>query len=144
MNQVHLIGLVASRAHSVGADGAVGLVVVTEEDRRSRPVERHRVVATAGLAATLDGFAVGEGVYVGGRLGRYDETRRVAVIAAEVWSVSPAPAAPEPEQEPSRSHASPAEHERRGHMRRVGVGTSRERLIWVRHTIVRGAGRPPG
>ena len=37
---------------------------------------------------------------------------------------------------PKGTHASPAPHERVGHFRRVGVGTDRERLVWIRPTLV--------
>jgi len=83
-------------------------------------------------------FAVGETVYVRGRLGRFDDTRRVAVIAAEAWSILPPPAIPDLDGPPARTHASPVEHQRRGHLRHVGIGTPRERLVWVRPATVTG------
>jgi hypothetical protein len=34
------------------------------------------------------------------------------------------------------THASPAQHDRRGHWRTLGRGTARERIVWVRSTTV--------
>jgi hypothetical protein len=138
MNQVHLIGPVAARTYSIGTSGAVGFVLITER-ARGVGIDRHRVVAEPTSPVAVTTFAVGETVYVRGRLGRFDDTRRVAVIAAEAWSILPPPPVPDPEEPPSRTHASPVEHQRRAHLRRVGIGTPRERLVWVRQANV---GRP--
>jgi len=137
VNQAHLIGFVATRPHSVGRSGAVGFLLVTERDHATR-IDRHRVVVEPNQRVDVTSFAVGESVYVRGRLGRFDDTRRVAVIAAEAWSIVPAPSAPDPDVPASRTHASPVEHQRRGHLRHVGIGTPRERLVWVRPATVTG------
>lgn len=139
LNRVDLIGLVASRAQRVGADGA-GLLLLTQRDDRGLGVDRHRVIAEPGSGADLSVFAPGETAYISGRLGRYDQTRRVAVIAREAWSLLPAPSLVSAAAAPERSHASPAPHLRRGHPRIVGRGTARERVVWVRPARV---GRPP-
>jgi hypothetical protein len=58
------------------------------------------------------------------------------VIAERTFSTLPAP--PPPEEGPvTGSHASPREHLRAGHGRRVAIGTARERLVWVRPATVR-------
>lgn len=137
VNQVHLIGLVATGPHPVGGSGAVGFLLVTERDHGTG-IDRHRVLVEPSLQVDVTGFAVGETVYVRGRLGRFDDTRRVTVIAAEAWSILPPLAAPGPDGPPSRTHASPVQHQRRGHFRRVGIGTSRERLVRVRPATVTG------
>jgi hypothetical protein len=137
VNQAHLIGLIATRSYSIGESGAVGFVLITERTH-SLGFDRHRVVAEPDTPVDMTTFAVGETVYVRGRLGRFDGTRRVAVIAAEAWSILPPPAAPDPDGAPSRTHASPAEHQRRAHLRRVGIGTPRERLVQVRQAKVGG------
>ena len=137
MNQVHLIGLVATRSYSIGESGAVGFVLITEQTR-GVGIDRHRVVAESDLPVDVTTFAVGETVYVRGRLARFDDTRRVAVIAAETWSILPPPTVPDPEEPLSRTHASPVEHQRRGHLRRVAIATPRERLVWIRQTTVGG------
>lgn len=137
MNQVHLIGLVATRSYSIGESGAVGFVLITER-ARGLGIDRHRVVTEPSSLLDMNAFAVGESVYVQGRLGRFDDTRRVAVIVAEAWSILSPLAAPVPGLSPSRTHASPVEHQRRGHLRRVGIGTLRERLVWVQPATVSG------
>ena len=137
MNQVYLIGVVATRSYSSGECGAVGFVLITER-ARGGGVDRHRIVVEPTSPVDVTTFAVGETVYVRGRLGRFDDTRRVAVIAAEAWSIVPAPSAPDPDVPASRTHASPVEHQRRGHLRHVGIGTPRERLVWVRPATVTG------
>ena len=74
--------------------------------------------------------------YVEGRLGRIDARRPVAVIATQAWPIQPTPPPPPAESPGAGSHASPREHLRRGHPRRIAIGTRRERLIWVRPTTV--------
>ena len=143
LNRVDLIGLVATRPQRLGPDGGVSLLLLTQRDERGMRVDRHRVIARPGSLADLSSFAPGDSVYISGRLGRYDQTRRVGVIAREAWSLLPpaAPAAPAEPDGPERTHASPVAHERRGHARIVGRGTIREHLVWVRPTIVGNAPR---
>jgi hypothetical protein len=58
------------------------------------------------------------------------------VIAERAFATLPAPPPPE-EAAVTGSHASPREHLRAGHARRVAIRTARERLVWVRPTTVR-------
>jgi len=140
VNAVHLIGLVAARP-LVGDDGgSCQLLVMTDADD-GRLRQRHRVHLFGRLVDAAQRFGVGERVYVRGRLGRL--RGRPVIVARELWSVQPAPELAGYD-EPESTHASPAEHERREHVRRVGVGTARERLVRVRATIVHGRGRHVG
>jgi len=115
------------------------LVATLRETRRGTFVDRHRVHAT-----TTGSWAVGTLVLVEGALTR-DAQRRRHIVQAFRVTVLEEPALPGPlatsPQEPERTHASPVTHQRVGHFRRVGIGTPRERLVWVRATTVR-AGEP--
>ncbi|PZR78647.1 MAG: hypothetical protein DLM65_12360 [Candidatus Aeolococcus gillhamiae] len=139
MNTVHLIGLVGCRPRAVGSVGDKGFVLLTLADATARRVDRHRVIVAAHSSADIGNFTPGESVYVEGRLGRSGEGGRVAVIAAQAWSILPAPPPPA-DAAAAGSHASPREHLRRGHARRIAIGTPRERLIWVRPTTAGPAG----
>jgi hypothetical protein len=141
LNQVDLIGLVASRPQHI--DGAVGVIVLTPRGEGGMGVDRHRVIAACGSAVDISALAPGESVYVSGRLGRWGERRhRTAVIAAVAFSLLPPslrpPCAGEHDEPTGRHHAPPVAHHRRGHGRILGRGTPFERLVWVRPTRVRG------
>ena len=140
MNTACLIGLVACLPRPVGGDGEVGLLLITQRDPAGDRIDRHRVILPARHAPDLAEFSPGATIYVEGHLARHGERRRVSVIAHRAWSISPAPPAPE-EAPPTGTHASPREHQRAGHARRVAIGTASERLIWVRPTTVHP--RPP-
>ena len=141
MNKACFIGLVACLPRPVGGDGEVGFLLLTQRDPAGERVDRHRVILPARHAPDIAEFSPGATVYVEGHLARHGERQRVSVIAHRAWSIAPAPPAPE-EDRPSGTHASPREHQRTGHARRVAIGTARERLIWVRPTTVRPATRP--
>jgi hypothetical protein len=135
VNSACLIGLVACLPRPVGGDGEVGFLLLTHRDPAGQRVDRHRVILAARHAPDLAEFLPGATVYVEGHLARHGERQRVSVIAHRAWSIAPAPPAPE-EDRPRGTHASPREHPRAGHGRRVAIGTARERLIWVRPTSV--------
>ena len=136
MNRACLIGLVACVARPVGTDGDLGFLLLTRRDPAGERVDRHRVILTPLQVPDLAEFTPGATVYVEGHLARHGERGRVSVIAERAFATLPAPPPPE-EAAVTRSHASPREHLRAGHARRVAIGTARERLIWVRPTTVR-------
>jgi len=136
VNRACLIGLVACVARPVGTDGDLGFLLLTRRDPAGERVDRHRVILTLLHVPDLAEFTPGATVYVEGHLARHGERGRVSVIAERAFAILPAP--PPPEQAAvTGSHASPREHLRAGHARRVAIGTARERLIWVRPTTVR-------
>ena len=135
MNEACFIGLVACVPRPVGGDGEVGFLLITQRDPAGDRIDRHRVILPARHAPDLAEFSPGATVYVEGHLARHGERRRVSVVAHRAWSILPAPPPPVAD-DPTSSHASPREHQRSGHPRRVAIGTPRERLIWVRPTTV--------
>ena len=140
MNKACLIGLVACVPRPVGGDGEVGFLLLTQRDPAGERVDRHRVILPARHAPDIAELSPGATVYVEGHLARHGERQRVSVIAHRAWSIAPAPPAPE-EDRSSGTHASPREHQRAGHARRLAIGTARERLVWVRPTTVRPGSR---
>ena len=140
MNKACFIGLVACLPRPVGGDGEVGFLLLTQRDAGGGSVDRHRVILPARHAPDIAEFSPGATVYVEGHLARHGERQRVSVVAHRAWTIAPAPPPPE-EERPSGTHASPREHERAGHARRVAIGTARERLVWVRPTTVRPGSR---
>jgi len=125
----------------VGPAGDLGFVLLTQRDLSGQRVDRHRVILPARHVPDLAEFSPGATVYVEGHLARHGERGRVSVIAHRAWSIAPAPPAPE-EDRPTGTHASPREHQRAGHARRVAIGTASERLVWVRPTTVRPGSAP--
>lgn len=133
INAVYIMGMVAARPLRDTTRDRCALLVVTAElqgDARAR----HRVIAEDGLVDAAATLVVGQLVYVTGRLQR-DESQRVIVVARDLWPLEDAPEPPA-DAAPTGTHASPREHLRTGHWRRVGIGTRRERLVWVRATTV--------
>jgi hypothetical protein len=135
LNAVYLIGLVATRPRLDPERRRCSLRVITASSY-GHMLERHRVVAETALAEVAAALAVGQQVFVVGSL-RRDRARRHNVFARDVWALSVAPDAPL-SLVPSGTHASPRGHRRTGHWRRVGLGTAREHLVWVRATTVGG------
>jgi hypothetical protein len=135
VNRACLIGLVACVARPVGTDGDLGFLLLTRRDPAGERVDRHRVILTPLQVPDLAEFTPGATVYVEGHLARHGERGRVSVIAERAFATLPAPPPPE-EVAVTGSHASPREHLRAGHGRRVAIGTARERLTWVRPTTV--------
>lgn|ERR1700686_1687565 len=133
VNAVYIMGMVAARPFRDTTRERCALLVVTTElqgDARAR----HRVIAEDGLVDIAAAFVVGQSVYVAGSLQR-DDSERVVVVARDLWPLADAPERPA-DGVPTGTHASPREHQRTGHWRRVGIGTRRERVVWVRATTV--------
>lgn len=139
---MHLIGLVAATPLTGRPTATVTVLVVTGDDTRR---DRHRVVAEGHRAASLQSLRVGQPIVVIGTL-RRDERGRVVVLARDLWPTDDARPAPG-EVTATGGHASPREHDRSGHWRRIAIGSPREHLVWVRGTRVgrpREATRSPG
>jgi hypothetical protein len=136
VNRACLIGLVACLPRPVGEDGDLGFLLLTRRDPAGERVDRHRVILTPLQVPDLAEFTPGATVYVEGHLARHGKRGQVSVVAERAFATLPAPPPPE-EVAVTGSHASPREHLRAGHARRVAIGTARERLIWVRPTTVR-------
>ena len=134
LNLVQLIGLVAARPVRCDGEESWSLLIVTATPGGERR-QRHRVVADGNLAATVTGLRVGQCVFVSGSL-RRDERHRVTTLARELWAVGEALVEAAVPMAPHGHHASPREHQRSAHWRHVNRGTARERLCWVRATVV--------
>ena len=135
LSRVWLMGRVADP--SVVTDGGVVLTVATVDDTATGEwLERHVVRCASDGSVPL---IVGSLVLVAGRVEIDEHLQRAVVVASEITLLVEARelAAPGPS---TGTHASPVAHQRAGHFRRVGVGTGRERLVWVRSTAV---GAPP-
>ena len=136
MNRACLIGLVACLPRPAGQDGELGFLLLTQCDPAGERVDRHRIIVSPRQVPAIEEFTPGATVYVEGHLARHGARGRVSLIATRAFSTLPAP--PPPDEGPvTGTHASPREHLRAGHARRVAIGTGRERLIWVRPTTVR-------
>ena len=137
VNAVCLIGLVAVRP-MWDQDSSLASVLVVTAGGDGAFRERHRVVVKRSIAGAALALGVGQQVFVAGTVQR-DYRSRVIVVARDLWPIG---------DEPSETavgvsvgtHASPREHQRAGHWRRVSIGGPRERLVWVRMTTV-GRGR---
>ena len=141
VNAVYIMGMVAARPFRDAEQEQCALLVVTAElhgDVRAR----HRVIAVGGLANVAATLVVGQSVYVTGRLQR-DDSQRVIVVARDLWPLADAPEPPS-DAAPTSTHASPREHQRTGHWRRISIGSKRERLVWVRPTTVSDGQRDRG
>ena len=133
VNVVCLIGLVAVRPTWDQESSLASVLVVTAGgDGAFR--ERHRVVVKRSIAGPALALGVGQQVYVAGTVQR-DHSNRVIVVARELWPIGDVPGGTEPSASVG-THASPREHQRAGHWRRVSIGGPRERLVWVRTTTV--------
>jgi hypothetical protein len=141
VNAVYIMGMVAARPLRHATQQRCALLVVTAELRGDARA-RHRVIAEDGLVDVAATLVVGQSVYVTGRLQR-DDSHRVIVVARDLWPLADAPEPPT-NAAPTGAHASPREHQRTAHWRRVGIGTRRERLVWVRATTVSDGQRDRG
>src|ERR1700694_2012993 len=102
------------------------LVVTARGDGAFR--ERHRVVIKRSIAGAALALDVGQQVFVAGTVQR-DYRSRVIVVARDLWPIGGVPS----ETAVGVSigtHASPREHQRAGHWRRVSIGGPREPLGW--------------
>ena len=133
VNAVCLIGLVAVRPMWDEESSLASVLVVTAGgDGAFR--ERHRVAVGRSIADVALALCVGQQVFVTGTVQR-DHRNRVIVVARELWPMGDVPGGTEPSASVG-THASPREHQRAGHWRRVSIGGPRERLVWVRTTTV--------
>ncbi len=134
VNAVCLIGFVAVRPMWDQESSLASVLVVTAgSDGAFR--ERHRVVVERSITEVVLALGVGQQIFVTGTLQR-DHRNRVIVVARELWPIGDVPS----ETAVGVSigtHASPRQHQRAGHWRRVSIGGPRERLVWVRTTTVR-------
>lgn len=121
--------LVGWVAQAPGVDAEAGRLVVATRDAEDH-VERHVVLAGPRLRADLDGVHTADLVCVEGRL------ERDHVAARSLWVVTEGPRGHPAAASAVGTHASPRPHDRRGHWRRVALGTVAERLVWVRATRV--------
>jgi hypothetical protein len=133
VNRVCLIGRIAARPWP--ADGGALVLVTTVRPARTGEVvvDRHLVQASAEATA---GLSTGALVLVEGALTRDQRRRRHVVLARRIVGLVEAAPPVITQSPPTDTHASPMPHERVGHFRRVGLGTPRERLVWVRETTV--------
>jgi hypothetical protein len=133
VNVVCLVGLVAVRPTWDQESSLTSVLVVTAGgDGAFR--ERHRVVVERSFAGAVLALGVGQQIFVTGTVQR-DHRNRVIVVARELWPIGDVPGGTEPSASVG-THASPREHQRAGHWRRVSIGGPRERLVWVRTTTV--------
>ena len=133
VNAVCLIGLVAVRPTWDQESSLASVLVVTAGgDGAFR--ERHRVVVERSITDVVLALGVGQQIFVTGTVQR-DHRNRVIVVARDLWPVGDVPGGTEPSASVG-THASPREHQRAGHWRRVSIGGPRERLVWVRTTTV--------
>jgi hypothetical protein len=133
VNAVCLIGLVAVRPMWDPESSLASVLIVTAGgDRAFR--ERHRVVVEPSMAGAVPALGVGQQIFVTGTMQR-DHRNRVIVVARDLWPIGDVPNETTPGVSVG-THASPREHQRAGHWRRVSIGGPRERLVWVRTTTV--------
>ena len=133
VNVVCLVGLVAVRPTWDQESSLTSVLVVTAGgDGAFR--ERHRVVVERSFAGAVLALGVVQQIFVTGTVQR-DHRNRVIVVARELWPIGDVPGGTEPSASVG-THASPREHQRAGHWRRVSIGGPRERLVWVRTTTV--------
>ena len=133
VNVVCLIGLVAVRPTWDQESSLASVLVVTAgADGGFR--ERHRVVVERSITEVVLALGVGQQIFVIGTVQR-DHRNRAIVVARELWPIGDVPGGTASSASVG-THASPHEHQRAGHWRRVSIGGPRERLVWVRTTTV--------
>ena len=130
-----MIGVVANRPREIEPAGTLALLLLTLRCRQSGNVDRHPVVLRASCDINPEELVPGATIYVEGYLGRPSGLRRVCVVAERAWSIL-APLPMQTRSQSGRSHASPHQHRRAGHARRIAIGTQNERVVWVRPTTV--------
>jgi hypothetical protein len=86
------------------------------------------------MAGAVLALGVGQQIFVTGTVQR-DRRNRVIVVARDLWPIGDVPSETTAGVSVG-THASPREHQRAGHWRRVSIGGPRERLVWVRTTTV--------
>ena len=135
MNQVHLIGVVASTPRARDETESVGFQLLITERVDGAGVDRHRLLVDR--RSDAQEWGLGDTVYVHGEVRR--RTGRCVVVVVGGFRI--APAMPPPRRalaDHGGTHRRPVGHQRRGHLRRVAAGGDLERLVWVRPTTVHG------
>jgi hypothetical protein len=79
---------------------------------------------------------IGSEVFVEGTIVLEAVRRRHVVLGHTLILVNASGAPPSASSETLTHHLSPRPHERAGHWRRLGLGTPRERLVWVNSASV--------
>ncbi len=131
LNRAWLMGYIAATPRRT-SDGTLILLAIPRSGTSGTVVERHLVRSDEAVASDVQ---TGTLVLIEGLLTRDDARRRHLVLARRLTKLlDPDPI--EGSELPKGTHASPTPHERVGHFRRVSVGTARERLVWVRPTLV--------
>jgi len=134
VNRVWLMGVVAVVPRPVSDElggGEVSLVGVLRRGG-AEGVDRFRVrsldasLPSVGTEVLIEGSVVAQG------------SRRV-VLATRVVVLGEPTERSVPGAPVGSTHASPAQHDRRGHWRTLGRGTARGRIVWVRSTTVGGS-----
>ncbi len=139
VNRVFLIGIVVRPP--VLCDGGARLLVGVSEAEGQR-LQYVDVTLHRGRSTVVDDVAIAQAVYVEGHLVRSPDGRpRVDALA--FFLVGDAPSEPEHGEAARTTHASPRPHERSAHPRRIHLGTSRERVVWVRPCRVGRVGTTP-
>ncbi len=136
VNRVLLIGLVAAQARQ--GKGGCELAVAVPEERAGRAwLERITLIVPDRLVGEAMELRPAQPVHAEGYLARAG-TGAVAVVVDRLFSLGEAPPEQPAPRQPVGSHASPQAHERAGHPRRIHIGRSDERIIWVRPARVGG------
>ena len=136
VNRVLLMGLVAAQARQ--GKGGCELVVAVPEERAGRTwLERIALIVPDQLVGEAMELRPAQPVHAEGYLARAG-TGAVAVVVDRLSSLGEAPPEQPAPRQPVGSHASPQAHERAGHPRRIHIGRSDERIIWVRPARVGG------
>ena len=136
VNRVLLMGLVAAPARQ--GKGGCELVVAVPEERAGRTwLERIALIVPDQLVGEAMELRPAQPVHAEGYLARAG-TGAVAVVVDRLSSLGEAPPEQPAPRQPVGSHASPQAHERAGHPRRIHIGRSDERIIWVRPARVGG------
>lgn len=131
VNRVWLMGHVSAALRPT-SDGAEFLVATVRHLVASTRIDRHLVRS----ADSPESLLTGAHVMVEGRLAFDENRQRHVIIADRIVDLAPPPGPGLGPGPLTSTHASPSPHERAGHWRRIGTGTPRERLVWVRATAV--------
>lgn len=132
MNRIFVIGVV-TRPPAGNGDAITFEVGVPQRHGEQEWLQRIGVVARGRLAERSRDLVTAQEVFADGRL-----TVVVGLPVVEAITIFPLDDAPPgtANKPGAGTHASPAPHERRGHVRRLHVGTPAERVTWVRSTLV--------
>lgn len=121
------------------ADTDAGLRLFPARDGHSNPTREDCSAILAIISHTLDGLETGGVAYQGAkRQSLINRKREANEKPALLYDWRTVVVAPRPRSEPAWGvHASPRQHERRGHWRT----TAKQRRVWVRNCVVGDASR---